>query len=132
MPNAKGRTITIGLHPIFQTYGGRRLRKKLEKQAQVRAAKIVENMSKQVDFADDRAKKAIQAVVEIIEAKLPNGLSEAGENADACMYVYSVRDRQAAAALILNYTQVKPVVKTEMVLQTAEAWLEQLAEEGDE
>lgn len=127
----KGCTVERDLNPIFYTYGGRRLRKKLEAKARVRAIKIVENMSKQVDFADDRAKKAIQAVVEILECKLPNGMSDAGENADARGYVYSVRDRTVAAALVLSYTQVKPVVKSEVVLQTAEAWLEKLAEDDD-
>jgi hypothetical protein len=126
---AKGCTFDRDLNPIFYTYGGRRLRKKLMARAQVRAEKIVENMSKQVDFADDRAKKAVQTLVETLEAKLPNGLSDAGENADASTYVYSIRDRHNAAALLLKYTQVLPATKSEVVIQTAEAWLEQLAED---
>jgi hypothetical protein len=129
----KGRTLERGLHPIFQTYGGRRLRKKLEQRARVRATKIVENMSKQVEFADDRAKLAVRTLVETLEARLPNGLSDAGENADASTYVYSIRDRHAAVALLLKYIQPVPTVKTEVTVQTAEGWLASLAaDDGEE
>jgi hypothetical protein len=109
-------TFERNLNPIFYTYVGRKLRRRAEADARIIAPRIMENMSKQVDFADDRARIAVQAAVEIVETKLDNGV-----------HVYSAKDRMAAINTILNFTQPKPASKTELTVQTAESWLESLA-----
>lgn len=118
-----GRTCRRGLPPWAYTYAGRRLRKKWAQEAAVKAHRIVENMSKQVEFGDDRAKTAIEAAVAIIveksTAKRADGLDD---------FMCSPKDRLAAIKLVLDFTQSKPATQTvqKLTIETAEDWLKSL------
>ena len=83
-------------------------------QAKADAKKVVEIMKKQYDIEDPRAEEALETAVEIMRTPVHN------------------RDRLQAAKLILDFTKVKPVAKSEVVIGNAEAFLSSLLDDtGD-
>jgi len=108
------------LPPIFYTYIGRKLRATAKRRARAKALRIVEKMKKsgRVEFPDDRAETVFTALVEIVETKLTTP-REGHEG----VYEYKAKDRIAAASKVLEFSQIKPVTKTENVIKTAEDWL---------
>ena len=80
-------------------------------QAKADAKKVVEIMKKQYDIEDPRAEEALETAVEIMRTPVHN------------------RDRLQAAKLILDFTKVKPVAKSEVVIGNAEAFLSSLLDD---
>ena len=115
----QGADIQRHLPPLFYTYIGRKLRATAKRRAHAKALRITEKMKKsgRIEFADDRAEKVFVALVEIVETKLAQ--PKEGEG----VYEYRAKDRIAAASKVLEFSQVKPVIKTENVIKTAEDWL---------
>lgn len=108
---------------IFHTFGGKKLLASMMTQNRRRAERIVETMSKEVEFGDSRAKVAIQAAVEVIEL-----VQEVGEKK---IPLYKASERLKAAELILKYTQKLPATDSNVNLHTAEEWLADLADKGE-
>lgn len=75
------------------------------------AKKAVSIMKKQYDIEDRRAEEALETAVEIMRTPVHN------------------RDRLQAAKLILDFTKVKPVAKSEVVIGNAEAFLSSLLDD---
>lgn len=88
----------------------------IKEKASKKAERAVEIMAeKKIWEADnDVSSKAMKAAIEILEAP--------GEH----------RNKLAAAKVILDFTQTKPVVKSETTLKTAEEFLSALMEGEDE
>jgi len=82
-------------------------------QAQKDAKKVV-NIMKQDHEMDARAEEALETAVEIMRTPVHN------------------RDRLQAAKLILDFTKVKPVAKSEVTLNNAEAFLSSLLDDDGE
>lgn len=80
-------------------------------QAKADAKKVVEIMKKEYDIEDPRAEEALETAVEIMRTPVHN------------------RDRLQAAKLILDFTKVKPVAKSEVVIGNAEAFLSSLLDD---
>jgi hypothetical protein len=88
---------------------------RLRAEARVRAAAKMEKIRMAIKFEDERAEKAMEAMVEVVELKDANGKR-----------LHGVKDLAMASRLILEYTQPKPVTKNEHVIKAAEDWLESL------
>ena len=88
----------------------------IKEKAAAKAERAIEIMAeKKIWEADnDVSSKAMKAAIEILEAP--------GEH----------RNKLAAAKVILDFTQTKPVVKSETTLKTAEEFLSSLIEGEDE
>ena len=80
-------------------------------QAKEDAKKVVEIMKKDYDIEDPRAEEALETAVEIMRTPVHN------------------RDRLQAAKLILDFTKVKPVAKSEVTIGNAEAFLSSLLDD---
>ena len=88
--------------------------KPIVEQAQKDAKKVVEIMKQDYEINDPRAEEALETAVEIMRTPVHN------------------RDRLQAAKLILDFTKVKPVAKSEVTLNNAEAFLTSLLDEGEQ
>lgn len=86
---------------------------KLKEAALVKKEKVLKAMAKKFEADNDIAQKALDTAVEILLLPGANQI------------------RLQAAKTLLEYTQRKPVVANEVNLKTAEAFLDELAEEGD-
>lgn len=134
----QGGTIRRHLPAIFYTPAGKALRAHKRRHGEIDAKRIVETMKKtgRIEFQDDRAEAAFEALVAIVHTKLSDG----GETVDSSgnpktvlpVFEGSEKGRIAAASKILEYAQVKPVIKTETVLKTAEDWLKSIDDDGAE
>ena len=71
-------------------------------------------MKQDYEINDPRAEEALETAVEIMRTPVHN------------------RDRLQAAKLILDFTKVKPVNKSEVTLNNAEAFLSSLLDEGEQ
>ena len=71
-------------------------------------------MKQDYEINDPRAEEALETAVEIMRTPVHN------------------RDRLQAAKLILDFTKVKPVAKSEVTLNNAEAFLSSLLDEGEQ
>jgi hypothetical protein len=91
-------------------------------EAKERAQKIVEKikMTKKIEFADYRAEMAMEAAVEVMEYRDPEGKR-----------LHGAKDILAAARLICDFTQPKPVQKIENTIRTAEDWLASLPDDAE-
>lgn len=80
------------------------------------AKRAVSIMKKEYDIEDPRAEEALETAVEIMRTPVHN------------------RDRLQAAKLILDFTKVKPVAKSEITVGKAEEFLSSLldTDDGDE
>jgi hypothetical protein len=86
----------------------------LRDKAKAEARIIVSKIKKDFTLEDDRAEEALTTAVQIMR--------EPGQN----------RDKLAAARMILDFTKVKPVSKSEVSVGKAEAFLSGLlSEEGE-
>ena len=85
-------------------------------QAKEDAKRAVSIMKKEYDIEDPRAEEALETAVEIMRTPVHN------------------RDRLQAAKLILDFTKVKPVAKSEITVGKAEEFLSSLldTDNGDE
>lgn len=88
--------------------------KPIVEQAQKDAKKVVSIMKQDYEINDPRAEEALETAVEIMRTPVHN------------------RDRLQAAKLILDFTKVKPVAKSEVTLNNAEAFLSSLLDEGEQ
>lgn len=88
--------------------------KPIVEKAQKEAKKVVSIMKKEYDIEDPRAEEALETAVEIMRTPVHN------------------RDRLQAAKLILDFTKVKPVAKSEVTIGKAEEFLSSLLDGGDE
>ena len=86
--------------------------KPIVEKAQKEAKKVVSIMKKEYDIEDPRAEEALETAVEIMRTPVHN------------------RDRLQAAKLILDFTKVKPVAKSEITVGKAEEFLSSLLD-GD-
>jgi len=77
------------------------------------AKKVVSIMTKETPMEDPRAAEALETAVEIMRTPIHN------------------RDRLQAAKIILDFTKIKPVAKSEVTIGNAEAFLTSLLD-GDE
>ena len=77
------------------------------------AQKAVSIMKKEYDIDDPRAEEALETAVEIMRTPVHN------------------RDRLQAAKLILDFTKVKPVNKSEITVGKAEEFLSSLLDTDD-
>ena len=88
-----------------------------------------------VEFPDDRAEAVFEAMVEIVLTKLSDGgetvTSEGEPKTVKPVYEYSAKERTNSATLVLNFAQVKPVIKTENVIKTAEDWLSAIGDDAE-
>jgi len=82
-------------------------------QAKEDAKKAVSIMKKEYDIEDPRAEEALETAVEIMRTPVHN------------------RDRLQAAKLILDFTKVKPVAKSEITVGKAEEFLSSLLDTND-
>jgi len=80
----------------------------IRNQAKADAERIVKIMASDNEIDDVYAIEALKAAVEIMR--------EPGQN----------RDRLTAAKMVLDFTKIKPVAKSEIVVGKAEAFLESL------
>ena len=71
-------------------------------------------MKQDYEINDPRAEEALETAVEIMRTPVHN------------------RDRLQAAKLILDFTKVKPVAKSEVTLNNAEAFLSSLLDDDGE
>lgn len=87
----------------------------IKEKASKKAERAVEIMAEKDIWVPDNdvAAKAMKAAIEVLEVP--------GEH----------RNRLAAAKTILDFTQTKPVVKSETTLKTAEEFLASIIEEDD-
>lgn len=72
---------------------------------------------------DPRSEEALEAALEVIRAKVDD--PKTGKQ----VHLEKTQNRLQAARLVLDFTKSKPVVKTDNVIRTAEAFLEELGEE---
>jgi len=79
-------------------------------QAKKDARKAVSIMKKQYEIDDPRAEEALETAIEIMRTPIHN------------------RDRLQAAKLVLDFTKVKPVAKSEITVGKAEEFLSSLLE----
>lgn len=88
---------------------------KLWELARQRAKKDIENMKKTgvLDTSDDRAEAALQATLEVMHSPMNQQM------------------KLAAARQVLEWTKAKPAAKTDLTVNTAEAWLAEIAKEAD-
>lgn len=77
------------------------------------AKRAVSIMKKEYDIEDPRAEEALETAVEIMRTPVHN------------------RDRLQAAKLILDFTKVKPVAKSEITVGKAEEFLSSLLDTND-
>lgn len=77
------------------------------------AKRAVSIMKKEYDIEDPRAEEALETAVEIMRTPVHN------------------RDRLQAAKLILDFTKVKPVAKSEITVGKAEEFLSSLLDTDD-
>lgn len=94
-------------------YGDGKIKPVVE-QAQKDAKKVVGIMKQDYEINDPRAEEALETAVEIMRTPVHN------------------RDRLQAAKLILDFTKVKPVAKSEVTLNNAEAFLTSLLDDDGE
>ena len=92
-------------------YGGGKI-KPIVDQAKKDAKRFVKIMKEEHNLDDPRAEEALETAVEIMRTPVHN------------------RDRLQAAKLILDFTKVKPVAKSEVTIGNAEAFLSSLLD-GD-
>jgi len=88
---------------------------RLRAKARGRAAAKMEKIRMAIKFEDPRAEKAIDTVLQILELKDDKG-----------QHIHGPKDLIAAARLLCDFTQPKPVTKNEHVIKAAEDWLEGL------
>jgi hypothetical protein len=77
------------------------------------AKKAVSIMTKETPIEDPRAAEALETAVEIMRTPVHN------------------RDRLQAAKIILDFTKIKPVAKSEVTIGNAEAFLTSLLDDED-
>jgi len=82
--------------------------------ARSEAKKAVSLMKEQYDIEDPRAEEALETAVEIMRTPVHN------------------RDRLQAAKLILDFTKVKPVAKSEITVGKAEEFLSSLLDSDND
>lgn len=115
----QGGDLQRHLPKALYTVAGRALRAHARRHAKTEAKRITAAVKKsgRVEFADDRAEGVFEALVEIVHTKVV-------ESAEGkVIYEHKAKDRIAAASKVLEFAQVKPVIKTENVIKTAEDWL---------
>jgi len=83
-------------------------------QAKKDARKAVSIMKKQYEIDDPRAEEALETAIEIMRTPVHN------------------RDRLQAAKLVLDFTKIKPVAKSEITVGKAEEFLSSLLEPTDD
>lgn len=113
-PNGKGPGRPAG---SIDGYSGAELRKQ-RAQAKAEAIKMVDYMIKKeiVDIPEvEYAKEALVAAVESMR-----------------MEAINVKDKLAAARLVLEYTKAKPAAKSEVTVKTAEDFLLDIAKDLDQ
>lgn len=95
----------------------------IRQRAAAEAPRIVQLMYEKGIFGDEEldpaAREALEVVVGIWRAQDP----------ETKQHAHTVRDRFAAASKVLEYTRSKPVSKTELKVETAEAMLDALMAE---
>lgn len=134
----QGGDVQRHLPAIYYTYLGRKLRANARRHAATDAKRITAHMKKtgRVEFADERAEGVFEALVEIVHTKLNDGgktydLETGKERIVPPVYEHKAKDRIAAAAKVLEFAQVKPVIKTENVIKTAEQWLASIDDDAE-
>jgi len=120
--NEEGRFSTQA-KGIPKGWAGRREElKTIHKKAEEEAKTIIENMLASGILTDDgaMANASLQAALEIVTAR-----------DDAGKYVYAPRERIQSLKTVLEFTKTKPVAKSEVSLNAAEAWLASLAQKPE-
>ena len=122
----QGGDIQRHLPKVLYTLAGRGLRAHARRHAKVEAKRITEavKQSGRVVFADYRAEGVFEALVEIVHTKIVDSETK------GVIYEHKAKDRIAAAAKVLEFAQVKPVIKTENVIKTAEDWLSAIGDDA--
>lgn len=112
----------------YNTPIGRKWRAICRVVARNKARRIVNNMEKDVEFPDSRAKLVMEKMVEIVvdQCAPANPRRLLAGYDDKAVYEYSAKDRIAAMKAIWEYTQSKPETKAKVTVATAEDWLASL------
>ena len=123
----QGGDIQRHLPAILYTPAGRALRAHARRQAKNEAKRITAAVKKsgRVEFADDRAEGVFEALVEIVHTRVVDSATQ------GVIYEHKAKDRIAAASKVLEFAQVKPVIKTENVIKTAEDWLSAIGDDAE-
>jgi len=121
--NAEGITFRSGVPDGWA--GKKKLINKINTEALAEAKDIVDELIKLGRFQADNveAKIALEAAVQVIVAEKHTPETET-------VPLYNVKDRLAATKIVLEYTQKKPVTKSEVGVTKAEDFLAALATKG--